>query len=118
MRVQLRYVFIGVTIVLLSGCAFFTSPKEQPVKQDYVGPIFGKKTTHVFSLTPERRTVIVMPTQRGARFCAEPPPDVAESLADSLRILAEAQLKDPKLPASASMEFYKAFTSSAMSLFY
>jgi hypothetical protein len=54
-------------------------------------------------MTPERRTIIVMPQGDGKmpRFCAQPPPDVAENIADSLRLLAEAQLTDPEIMAKA-----------------
>jgi hypothetical protein len=133
--------FVCVIIVFIFGCSFLTPPKNQPVIQDQVGPLFKEKTTHVFSLTPERRTVIVTPKkeplkdEKGTiiilsdkegnqrvdketviKFCAEPPPDVAESLADTFRFLAEAELK--KADADVAAEFYKSFTSSAMSLFY
>jgi hypothetical protein len=133
--------FVCVIIVFIFGCSFLTPPKEKPVIQDQVGPLFKEKTTHVFSLTPERRTVIVTPKkeplkdEKGTiiilsdkegnqsidketviKFCAEPPPDVAESLADTFRFLAEAELK--KADADVAAEFYKSFTSSAMSLFY
>jgi hypothetical protein len=132
---------ICVLILFIFGCSFLTPPKEKPVIQDQVGPLFKEKTTHVFSLTPERRTVIIAPTKKPLqhddgepiilkdkdgnerldketviRFCAEPPPDVAESLADTFRFLAEAQLE--KADVKVGTEFYKAFTSSAMSLFY
>jgi hypothetical protein len=115
----LKYSAIIISMMIMaSGCSFFTPPKQQPVEKDYVGPFWGNRTTHVFSMTPERRTIIVMPRGEGKmpRFCAEPPPDVAESIADSLRVLAEAQLKDPEITAKA--EFYKMYTTSAMSLFY
>lgn len=112
---------------MIFGCSFLTPPKEKPVIQDYVGTsIIGEKTTHVFSLTPERRTVIVIPSkiksqetgkiEKTVKFCAEPPPDVAESLADTFRFIAEAQLKKPDI--GAGVEFYRAFTSTAMKLFY
>jgi hypothetical protein len=122
---------ISTLFALFIGCSFLTPPKEQPVEQDQVGPWYGEKTTHVFSLTPERRIVIVIPKtveiktnpntksegmEKTVVFCAEPPPDVAESLADTFRTLAEAQLKKSETKASA--EFYRAFTSSTMSLFY
>lgn len=115
----LKYSTIVILVMIVaSGCSFFTPPKQQPVEQDYVGPFYGTKTTHVFSMTPERRTIIVMPQGEGKipRFCAEPPPDVAESIADSLRVLAEAQIKDPEITGKA--ELFKMYSASAMSLFY
>ena len=125
MRIIKFISIICVVIVLIFGCSFLTPPKEKPVIQDQVGPLFRDKTTHVFSLTPERRTVIVIPKreivngiggERVVKFCAEPPPDVAESLADTFRFLAEAQLQ--KADVSAGVDFYRAFVSSATSLFY
>lgn len=120
-----NYIFICFFSTLIFACA---SSKNTPVIQDYVGTKFwGESTTHVFSLTPERRTIIVMPRrefiddkvgrERVFKFCAEPPPDVAESIADSFRILAEAQL-GKSTDINASVELAKTFASSPQSLFY
>jgi len=110
--------------ILIFACA----SKDTPVIQDYVGTkLWGESTTHVFSLTPERRTILVMPRrefvddkvgkERVFRFCAEPPPDVAESIADSFRVLAQAQL-GKSTDINASVELAKTFASSPQSLFY
>lgn len=120
---RLFVVFISLLMFLFSGCATFTPPKERPVECDRVplSRIFGGRIGSVFSMTPERRTVIVLPyygEEKAFRICAEPPPDVAENLADSIRFLAEAQVTDPKIPVGISAEFYRAFASSAMRLFY
>ena len=97
--------WIGVfAVVSLAGCTWLTAPKEQPVQQDYAGSFFGDKRTNVFSMTPERRTVIVVldhrlpakPTdQVEARFWAEPAPDAAENLASTFKAAFEASIKPP-----------------------
>jgi hypothetical protein len=117
MRLWLFLNPICFIVLLFSGCAYFTHPKEKPVEHDWAGPMFRKKTTHVFSMTPERRTVIVMPKaeEEKTKFCAEPPPDVAESLVNTLQFLAQASVKDPKFKIDT--EFYKAFTATPRTLF-
>jgi hypothetical protein len=114
-------------IFLFSGCATFTPPKERPVERDTIplSRILGARVGSVFSMTPERRTVIVIPYYeekesegKKVRICAEPPPDVADNLTSSIRFLAEAQVKHPEIPVGVSAEFYKAFASSATRLFY
>lgn len=117
-------------LLLQSGCAGLTySPKEDPVIQDYVGDqLFGlierSKNVSVFSMTPERRTVVVMFDRKDSttpvKFCAEPPADVAENVAGSIRGLIEAQIKAPseKGSASAAAELSRTLSSSIVSLFY
>lgn len=116
-----KLVFLtGVVTLFVSGCALFTPPKEAPVDQDYVGTyfgrIFGQRTTNVFSLTPERRIVIVMPHEGENYFCAEPSPDVAENIADTWRALAKAETKG-KL-TSGEAQVYSSFASSTSNLFF
>lgn len=109
----------------VSGCSLLTPPMEDPVRQDYVGSIFSDRRTNVFSLTPERRTVLVVRNVDASRspsqvmVCAEPPPDVAQNIASSVRALAEASAKDATgRSAEASAEFSKALNTSVVSLFY
>jgi len=121
MIVYLFVVLISLSMLLFSGCAHFTSPKEQPVIEDtiWLSRVLRARTASVFSLTPERRTVLIMPDPgENLRICAEPPPDVAENLTSSIRFLAELQVKHPEIPVGVSAEFYRAFASSAMRLFY
>jgi hypothetical protein len=128
MKPFLLFFIIISSISINSGCAIFTPPKEKPVQQDYIGPVFGTKTINVFSLTPERRIVIVAPPKQEEgngisldknigievfQFCAEPPPDVAESLVDTLRIFAKGEIKN----VEAQAELSRLFASSAINLF-
>jgi hypothetical protein len=110
----------GVVTLFVCGCALFTPPKEAPVDQDYVGTyfgrLFGQRTTNVFSLTPERRIVIVMPHEGENYFCAEPSPDVAENIAGTWRALVKAETKE-KL-TSGEAQAYSSFASSTSNLFF
>jgi hypothetical protein len=116
---------VSSTSVLFEACSVFTPPIEKPVIQDYAGSIFSSREATVFSLTPERRTVVMYrgPYKDGQRgkptFCAEPPPDVAQSLASSVRALAEAAAKTQTgQAANVSAEFSRSLTTSNTSLFY
>jgi ABC-type uncharacterized transport system substrate-binding protein len=114
------HLFIGLMsfmMLFFSGCAFFTPPKQHPVQYDWVPISKWWKTRYgsVFSMTPERRTVIVIPEPSNTfRICAEPPPDVAESLASTIRFAAEAQVKGQ----GGKVDLSSIFSSSAMMLFY
>jgi hypothetical protein len=122
MMLRLFVSFFSLSVLLFSGCATFTPPKENPVRYDNIplSRILGGRFGSVFSMTPERRTVIVIPNKGTSKFriCAEPPSDVAENLASTIRFLAEAQVKKPETLAGVSAEFYREFASSPMRLFY
>ncbi|MFY9261541.1 MAG: hypothetical protein WAO71_13655 [Gallionella sp.] len=120
-----QLILIASACCMISGCALFTPPMEDPVRQDYVGSIFSDRKTNIFSLTPERRTVLVVRNVNNAVspaevvVCAEPPPDVAQNIASSIRALAEAAAKDTSgKSAGASAEFSKTLNTSVVSLFY
>jgi len=105
-------------VFALSGCAVFTSPKEKPIIEDHTHNWFGwaglKKFT-VFSTTAERREVIVK--YPGNLFCAEPPPDVAESLASSFSLLAQGAAKSKGVDANLKLEATKSLSSAIRTLF-
>jgi hypothetical protein len=114
---------ILVIIGLLLSCAAFTPPNERPVQQDYVGSYLGKRPASVFSITPERRVVIVhlnldKNAKKFSMFCAEPSPDIAENIASSFRAIAEASTKwKEDKSASAAVEFSKSLGTTAVTLF-
>ncbi len=121
MKPRASLVFLAVASIL-GGCAYFTAPKENPVQQDYVGSFFGDRKANVFSLTSERRTVIVMrgvgAQEKEIWFCAEPPPDVAESLTSTFRALAESTIKGGgPTSVDASIELSKSLATVTNSLF-
>ena len=85
-------ILIFLAAAALSGCAVFSSPKEQPVIEEHADNWFNIPKMNVFSTTAERREVIVKFPDN--KFCAEPPPDVAESLVSSLTLLAQGSASD------------------------
>lgn len=129
---KIKWIILSCGIVIfITGCSAFTAPKEKPVITDKVGlKLFSSEETTVFSLTPERRTVIVVsadpdnhpnePDFKPLQFCAEPPPDVAEGLASSLRAIAEASVEKPdsNVNVSAAAELSKSLSTSISTLFY
>jgi hypothetical protein len=107
-----KYPLVLLALISLSGCAFLTPPKERPVIEDKV------KGVGVLSVTPERRTVLVLDENTPSKFCAEPSPDVAEGITSTLRALAEAAVKDESgKTIEASAEIAKNFSSSINTLF-
>lgn len=105
--------FLCCTTVVLTGCAAFTSPKEHPAIEDKIGENFG-----VLSVTAERRAIIFGRAGANAgRICAEPSPDVAESLVSSLKVIAEATAKRGDIEAKAGFEFGKSLATAVSTLF-
>ncbi|MHB1098370.1 MAG: hypothetical protein ACYCZR_02330 [Burkholderiales bacterium] len=113
---KMRILFFALLVAALSGCAMLTPPKEQPVIEDHVTNWFNKEKMGVFSTTAERREVIVkLPDNK---FCAEPSPDVAESLASSLSFIAKGSVTDTtKKEAEARLEVAKTLATSVRTLF-
>jgi len=113
----MRTLFLAVLVAALPGCALFSSPKEQPITEDHAhANWFGYAKVNVFSSTAERRMVIAKFPEN--RFCAEPPPDVAESLASSLSMLAQGSAKNATAAeASARLEATRTLGTSIRSLF-
>ena len=111
-----RVIVLSVAISLLQGCALLASPKEQPVIEDSVGnriTDFSRNKIGTLATTPERRVVVIkMPDNK---FCAEPSPDVAESLFSTFKVIAEA--KPEASPATAKIDAEKNLTTAANRLF-
>ena len=104
MKIPIILIFAG----LASGCAMLTPPKEQPIIEDKLGD------TRTLAITPERRVVLVS----ASKFCAEPSPDVAESLTSSVKALAEAAVKKGDAQSvTASLQLAKEFSTSINTLF-
>ena len=112
----MRTLFLIILVAVLSGCALFPSPNEQPVIEDRANNWLGINKMSVFSTTAARREVVVKFPDN--KFCAEPPPDVAESLVSSLTLLAQGSIKDKKADeASAQLEATRAIATSIRTLF-
>ena len=105
----LNIAIIASGVLSIQGCGLsgFTNQMEQPIIEDKLGSS-GFRT---LSTTPERRVVIF--NQHTQKFCAEPPPDVADNLASSFASAIEGSRGDIK----ASAEVSKAFASTAKQLF-
>lgn len=84
MMITTRFVLTCiVTLIFVSGCAFFTPPIERPVIEDKINPsLFSSGTVGTLSLTPERRVVLVNFDTK--RFCAEAPTEVGIDLSKIL----------------------------------
>jgi len=113
----MRTLFLILLVAALSsGCALFTSPKEQPVIENHSNNWLNNKKMGLLSTTAERREVLIKYPEN--KFCAEPSPDVAESLVSSLSLLAQGNAKDETAgEASARLEATKTLATSIRTLF-
>lgn len=111
-----RFPLAGASaMALLVGCSAFTAPKEQPVIEDKVGG-----SIRTLAVTAERRAIIFgdKSAQRtGDQICAEPSPDIAESLVSSLKAIAEATVKKGVAETNASLEINKTLATAIATLF-
>lgn len=113
----MRALSLVFLIVTLPGCAMFYSPKEQPVVEDHIQNWLNIEKVGVLSTTAERREVIFKFPDN--QFCAEPPPDVAETLASTLTLLAQGSVTNASSEEiSARLEVTKALATSIKSLFH
>ncbi|MCV0437822.1 MAG: hypothetical protein K5880_04285 [Hydrogenophaga sp.] len=105
---------VGVQ-ALLGGCAALTSPKELPVIEGRAG-----QRTGALAVTAERRVILFEQVEDGAaqRICAEPSPDVAESLVSSIKAIAEASVKKGTTETDASLEWDRSLATAVSSLFF
>ena len=87
---------IFLFLVSFAGCGTttFGDPSTNPVIEDAVGRWF-QETVGTLAVKADRR-IIVVRLDKEAKFCAEPPPDVAENLTKELAVVMEAQAKEPQ----------------------
>ena len=90
---------IFITLLFLvsfsgGGTTIFGKPSTNPVIEDAVGRWLNE-TVGTLAVKADRR-IIVVKLDKDARFCAEPPPDVAENLTKELAVVMEAQAKAPQ----------------------
>lgn len=110
-----RYPLVSVAVIaLLAGCSTLTSPKEQPVIEDKIGENFG-----TLAVTAERRIIIFGRDKSDKdnikKICAEPSPDVAESLVSSLKAIAEATAKNADI--GVNLEISKTLATAISMVF-
>jgi len=68
---KLIFIFMIVSFSFLTGCTVFSPwTKEYPVIEDSVGHV------GVIATSAERRVILI--DKKDSKFCAEPPPEVAE----------------------------------------
>lgn len=113
----------------LSGCGIsaLSDRRVNPLIYEQIDPLinlpFFSQDVEALGMTPERRLTIFKRTKvdenRSERlFCSEPSPDVAESLAYSFQLAAEAAAEQTgKGNTSGALNFGKNLASQASQLF-
>ncbi|MDP1990181.1 MAG: hypothetical protein Q8K00_04090 [Syntrophales bacterium] len=116
---ELSVFFICVSLSAC-GLSWIAEPKTNPVIEDRVG-IHGQQPVGTLATTAERRIVLVKIAKKDPKFgyfCAEPPPDAAENIANSLALAVEAIAKTPEVEASGRVELTKQLVTNVQSLFH
>jgi hypothetical protein len=108
-RIKIKLgVLAFASFVFGCGHTWFADPKANPVIEDKVG-ISGKEVLGTLATTADRRTVIVKLVEAPGsndigKFCAEPPPDVAENIVSQIGLLLEADAKIKPAPGETELE--------------
>lgn len=111
---MVRVLIVVAVLATLQACSTFTQPKANPVIEDRITDAgWGKLKIGVLATTPERRVMVVqMPDNR---FCAEPPPDVADSVSAALSAVAQASAQGKV--SDAQIGFAQTLATSVKQLF-
>lgn len=84
---MIRALMVTVPI-LLQGCTALTPPLQRPLLEDHMRDPSSNNQIGILATTSDRRVVLINTTTQ--KFCAEPSPDVVQSLTESLRAVANA----------------------------
>jgi len=120
---SLKAICLCLLCASLSACglSWVAEPKTNPVLEDRIG-LWGKQPVGTLATTAERRVVLVRiaedDTKTFGKFCAEPPPDAAENIANKMAAAIEAAAKVPEGEASAKMEYAKQLATNVQNLFH
>lgn len=102
------------------GLSWIAEPETNPVIEDRVG-LIGRQPVGTLATTAGRRIVLVRIAENDPRlgqFCAEPPPDAAENIANQLTLAVEATAKTPKAEGSGRLELAKQLATNVQTLFH
>lgn len=87
----------GSIVVLLtfvmSGCAIFTPPRENPFLSKTFSAKPSDKSTFGMAATDANRRVAILNVLSG-QICVEPPPEAANTISEAFTALFEADVKD------------------------
>lgn len=109
------FIVVIILVLILQGCAYFSKPKELPVIEDRLGEVNDDRLFGTLAITPERRIIFAKFDSR--RFCAEPPPDVAENISSTLSAAIEASLDKGDVSAAAQARLAQEFISTVDQIF-
>ncbi len=79
---------MGLAVSVLQGCVLFSNPPWEPVVEDEIGngvsSFYGSTDKRVGTLATVAQRRLALIKFSDGTFCAEPPPDVADSLSAAL----------------------------------
>ncbi len=118
----LKVLSLSLLSMGLSACglSWFSEPKANPIIEDRVGHP-GRQPVGTLATSAERRIVLVRIGEddpKLGQFCAEPPPDAAENIANKLTLAVEATVRTPQAEGSGRLELAKQLVTSIQSLFH
>ena len=80
-------------VVLLSGCAAFTSPQKKPLLTKSFEADTDSDKSYAVAATDANRRVAIIDILNG-KVCVEPPPEAANTISEAFTALFEADVKD------------------------
>jgi hypothetical protein len=112
---RLTVMVFGLAVTTLQGCALFSTPPSVPVVEDEIGSgryVGQDKRVGTLATVAQRRLALIK--FGDGKFCAEPPPDVADNISATL----SGALSGGKDAVQASAQLATAFATVAKQLFY
>jgi hypothetical protein len=105
----------GLLFSTLQGCALFSTPPYVPVVEDQIGSgryVGEDKRVGTLATVAQRRLALIKFAD--GKFCAEPPPDVADNVSATL----SAALSGGNGKIEINSQMASAFATAAKQLFY
>ena len=88
----MKRIFITVLALSLSGCSYFTPPRENPMLTNKLELDEDKQSGFAISATDANRRVAILNLKSG-QVCVEPPPEAANIISEAFTALFEAEVE-------------------------
>ncbi len=89
----MKYIHLGLLLVLISGCTAFTPPRERPLLTEQFEAKDDVLESFGVAATDANRRVAIIDILSG-QICVEPPPEAANTISEAFSALLEANVKD------------------------
>lgn len=109
------FITLGLTVVMMGGCAFFSPDSSKPIVEDKVGSkLWGEADRRIGTLATIAQRRLALVRFEDGKFCAEPSPDAVDNISQTLSTAFSGDTKD----VAASAQLATSIATVAKQLFY